>query len=75
MYAIFAGMGVLGIIATCFVPESYKQGFPECIEDIAKRPNFPFFSFKVWDQQDNEEKKPAQEEGDEEERDKILKPI
>lgn len=70
MYAIFVCMGVLGIIATSFVPESYKQDFPECIEDISKRPNFPFFSFKVWD---SEPAKLTEEE--ERENEEILKPI
>ena len=50
MYGIFTGMGVLGIISTSLLPETFKQEFPECIEDVEKIPSYPFFSFKVWEQ-------------------------
>ena len=49
MYAIFAAAGVVGTIASSLLPESHKQDFPECIEDIEKREKFKFFSWKVWE--------------------------
>lgn len=48
MYGIFALMGVLGTVVTMFLPESYKEDFPECIGDVERRKQYPFFSWKVW---------------------------
>ena len=48
VYGVFAGLGVLGSIASAFLPESFKQEFPNSIEDIESRPEFPFWSWRVW---------------------------
>ncbi len=48
MYGIFTMVGVLGMVAASFLPESYKEEFPECISDIDRRPKYPYFSWRVW---------------------------
>ncbi len=58
MYVIFTLFGVVGTVATSFLPESYKEEFPECVEDIERRPRYPYFSWRVWNYkkvQDGEE--------------------
>ena len=34
MYGIFTLIGLVGALATSFLPESYKQPLPECVDDI-----------------------------------------
>jgi hypothetical protein len=48
MYSIFMIMGLIGALAASFVPETFKQPFPECIEDIEERKISPYFSWRVW---------------------------
>ena len=48
MYGVFALVGLLGTITTSFIPETFKQPFPECIEDIERRESHPYFSWRVW---------------------------
>ena len=49
MYSIFAGLGVVGIVASSFVPESYGEDFPDTIQDLKMRGKNPYFSWKVWE--------------------------
>ena len=48
MYAVFLIAGLVGTITASFIPETYKQPFPECIEDMERRPSYPYFSWRVW---------------------------
>ncbi|TRY77763.1 hypothetical protein TCAL_10421 [Tigriopus californicus] len=48
MYGIFVMMGVIGTITTSFVPETLKQEFPECVEDLARSKRYPYLSWRVW---------------------------
>ena len=49
MYAIFAIAGLIGAVATSFIPETFKEPLPECIPDVENRKHGSFFSFKTWD--------------------------
>lgn len=57
MYGIFVIMGVIGCIATTFVPETLKQEFPECVEDLVKSKRYPYFSWRVWKTKEEERKR------------------
>ena len=46
----------MGIIAASLIPETFKEPFPECLEDVERRPIHPFFSFRVWEKKEKEEK-------------------
>ena len=48
MYGVFALVGLLGTITVSFIPETFKQPFPECIEDIERRETHSYFSWRVW---------------------------
>ena len=48
MYGVFALVGLLGTITVSFIPETFKQPFPECIEDIERRQVHSYFSWRVW---------------------------
>jgi len=48
MYAVFLIAGLVGTVTASFIPETYKQPFPECIEDMERRPSYPYFSWRVW---------------------------
>ena len=48
MYSVFLLIGIIGSIAASFIPETFKQPFPECIEDVEKRRSHPYFSWRVW---------------------------
>ena len=61
MYAIFALMGVVGVVATSFVPETFKQEFPESVEDIEKRKKHPYLSWRVWKQDKVPTEEPSEE--------------
>ncbi len=41
-------VGVIGMVAASFLPESYKQHFPECVDDLATIYQYPYFSWFVW---------------------------
>ena len=58
MYGVFALIGIVGTLATSFLPESLKQDFPECVEDVENRKKHKFFSWRVWknNHQNKEEK-------------------
>ena len=57
MYGIFVGIGVVGTIASAFLPETLGQDFPDTIEDVERRKWNRFFSFRVWkDQRTSPEK-------------------
>ena len=30
------------------LPESFKEDFPECIEDLEKKPQYPYLRYVVW---------------------------
>ena len=48
MYGIFMTVAVCGSIAATFLPETFKQPFPENVDDIEKRKIHPYFSWRVW---------------------------
>lgn len=48
MYGIFLMAGILGAITASFIPETFKQPFPDCIEELETRPSYPYFSWRVW---------------------------
>ena len=48
-YGIFTLMGLLGAVAASFLPETFRTELPDTINDIEKRPRYPYFSFKVWE--------------------------
>ena len=49
MYGVFAAIGVVGIIAASFVPETLGEDFPDTIAALEQRFHHPFFSFRVWE--------------------------
>jgi len=55
MYGIFALVGLVGMAASSFLPESLGQDFPESVEDILRRPKHPYFSWRVWKKVEKEE--------------------
>ncbi len=55
MYVIFTVVGIFGIMASSFIPESYKEDFPECVEDIERRKKHPYFSWRVWIKQEEKD--------------------
>ena len=48
MYSIFVAIGIIGMIATFLLPETFHEPLPECIEDIDVRKIHPFLSWRVW---------------------------
>ena len=36
------------MMVASLLPESFKEDFPECIEDLEKKPGHPYFSWFVW---------------------------
>ena len=50
MYGVFLMIALLGALATSFIPETFKQPFPECIEDVDRRKTYKYFSWRVWSQ-------------------------
>ena len=48
MYSVFACVGIVGIIVTLLLPETFQEPLPECLEDVNDRKQHPFFSWKVW---------------------------
>ena len=64
MYLIFTLLGVLGVAASSFLPESYKEEFPECIEDVERRRRYPYFSWRVWRYKKVEEEEEEEQKTD-----------
>ena len=56
MYGIFALLGAVGTLAASFVPETYREDFPECIADMENRKYHPYFSWFVWKRKSKQEK-------------------
>ena len=48
MYGIFTLIGVIGTIATTFLPETKDQNFPECLADVEEQKQYPFWSWAIW---------------------------
>ena len=55
LYGIFAAVGVFGTLVASLLPESFKEDFPECIEDLEKKSGHPYFSWFVWNRDNLEE--------------------
>lgn len=53
MYGIFVMMGVIGTIATSLVPETFKQDFPDCVEDLVQSKRYPYLSWRIWKSENN----------------------
>ena len=43
LYGIFTAVGVFGMLVASLLPESFGEDFPECIEDLEKKPGHPYF--------------------------------
>ena len=48
MYGVFFILCLIGALTASFVPETFKQPFPETIEEVEARKTYPYFSWKVW---------------------------
>jgi hypothetical protein len=50
---------VVGLVTASFLPESFKQDFPECIKDLENMGKNPYFSWFVWkkDGEDDDKEK------------------
>lgn len=50
---------MVGLVTASFLPESFKQDFPECIEDLENMGKNPYFSWFVWkkDGEDDDKEK------------------
>ena len=48
VYGIYAIIGVLGAVATSFLPETHHQPLPQVVEDTDIAIRNPYFSFNVW---------------------------
>jgi hypothetical protein len=36
------------MVAASFLPESFKEDFPDSVKDMDKRENNPYFSWFIW---------------------------
>lgn len=41
-------IGIIGAVATSFLPETHHQPLPQVVEDTDNAVKNPYFSFKVW---------------------------
>jgi hypothetical protein len=64
MYSVFAGVGVVGTLATMLLPETFQEPLPECLEDVEHRKSHPFFSWKVWIKPESEKQNIDESEKD-----------
>ena len=48
MYGVFFMLCILGALVASFIPETFKQPFPETIDEVQARKSYPYFSWKVW---------------------------
>ena len=51
---VFASVGLIGIVATLLLPETFQEPLPECLEDVASRKSHKFLSWKVWIKEEEE---------------------
>ena len=45
MYGIYVAIGIIGILATFLLPETFQEPLAECFEDIDARKVYPLLSW------------------------------